>query len=53
MISIESDDGQEFTISKGDIEFTATRRELEVFLDEANVLLLVTGEREIIEIDDI
>lgn len=53
MISIETDDGEYFTITRGDAEIRCNRQELEAFLDEANILLLVTREREILELDDI
>lgn len=47
MIAIETDDGELFTISKGDSLFEASREEIHALLDEANVLLFVTQEKEI------
>jgi len=47
MIAIETDDGELFRISKGESLFEASREEIHALLDEANVLLYVTQEREI------
>ena len=47
MIAIQTDDGISFEISKDGALITASREELHCLLDEANVLLYVTQEREL------
>lgn len=53
MLGIETDDGEYFRITRGDVEIRCTREELEAFIDEAGILLLVTRESEILDLDDI